>query len=559
MKRKSIGMVLKVLLAAVWMLSCNESDPSAQADKAEGSTGGIQLALVAGSASGSMYRLRDGVFDIVGMNTGSVVTVSSEDNLDDETIEVSLAPDTYSVFLNDGWRLEQINPVNDEELEVQLISDNPVYADVSSTSTTDVNFRFLVNGEPVVTDGTLSIGISVEEGADCADDYEPNNTLETAASVSLDPSIAAVACTNDADYYIFDPSVEAGENFIVEVRFSHAISDIDVVLFDADGMEVDYSGSVSDMERVGAVSDGRPYILYVFPYNSSAPPNTYTAGLVEIPTCEDAYEPNNSFEAASSVSFDPPIEASTCGTDNDYYTFEPPVEDGEYFVVDIAFFHAISDIDAALFDADGMEVSYSGSVSDMEQVGVVSDGRPYVLWVYPFDSTSQMNTYTVSFGEAVESDCCTTSIMPGCSDPEVETCVCDYDDWCCEYGFDEYCVEIAFAECNVQCTLSDGDCCEASEERGCGDTDIQDCICQIDSACCTDVYDEFCVTEAKAECGLECNTPPPDSDCCSVGANPGCTDSNVEACVCEIDPYCCAAPFDSNCVGIAADVCGATC
>ena len=191
-------------------------------------------------------------------------------------------------------------------------------------------------------------------------------------------------------------------------------------------------------------------------------------------------------------------------------------------------------------------------------MGTLADGGTYVLEVYPY-SFGGTNRFTVKMSTVGQSSCCEASVVPGCADPDVEACVCDQAYWCCEEGFDEYCVEIAFTECSAQCELGDGDCCEASEGPGCNDVEVQSCICQLDYACCTEAYDEFCVEEAMAECGLECNSQDPDSDCCTTGENPGCTNDDVEACVCGIDPFCCAAPFDSNCVGLAVDVCGADC
>jgi len=505
MKRFTIGQRLSVLLIAASIAGClNENRQTA--NSSQGPTGQIQLALSASGASGSEYRLRDAVFEIYNVDNDSMVSVSSEDDPSADRIDVSLATGTYGVFLEPGYRLVRVSEgggnadagdaedagvfdglstaadvdawrnayparkmrfnenrdrndraalnapavgvssrgigPRDDVMEAELISENPVFAEVYTDETTAVNFAFRVNGDVVETgDGVLSIGITVEEAsANCTDDYEPNDSFETAVSVDLSEEIEATSCDGNDDFYIFDPPVAQGEPFVVDILFSGASADIDAVLFDLDGNEVSYSGSVSDNEQVSAISDGRSYILYVIPFW---------------------------------------VPAST--------------------------------------------------------------------------------PYTVAASAAEQNDCCTASTVPGCSDPDIQACVCDFDEWCCMYGFDEACISIAITECEAPCAVNDGDCCEESEEPGCEDAALLSCLCQVDMDCCFDSYDSFCVMEAKAECGLVCETAPPDSDCCAAGENPGCTDDGVEACVCGIDPFCCVESFDANCAGIAVDMCGADC
>ncbi len=42
-------------------------------------------------------------------------------------------------------------------------------------------------------------------------------------------------------------------------------------------------------------------------------------------------------------------------------------------------------------------------------------------------------------------------------------------------------------------------------------------------------------------------------DCCSVTTVPGCTSKTAEACVCDVDPYCCTVAWDRSCVQLLAD------
>lgn len=103
-----------------------------------------------------------------------------------------------------------------------------------------------------------------------------------------------------------------------------------------------------------------------------------------------------------------------------------------------------------------------------------------------------------------------------------------------------------------------GDCCTASMSPGCAnDPAVEMCVCTGDSFCCTDAWDDSCVSEV-ANCAPACpGAPPPaqGSPCCSPTGGPGCGDPFAEACVCFIDDYCCNVDWDDECVGLATAAC----
>jgi hypothetical protein len=103
------------------------------------------------------------------------------------------------------------------------------------------------------------------------------------------------------------------------------------------------------------------------------------------------------------------------------------------------------------------------------------------------------------------------------------------------------------------------DCCTPSTSGSCRDTAIAACVCEGDPFCCSTEYDATCVTQAISRCGLDCEDRAPTSDCCAPSDVPGCTRSDVQACICDIDPICCVFRFDQNCVNLATSRCGASC
>lgn len=107
--------------------------------------------------------------------------------------------------------------------------------------------------------------------------------------------------------------------------------------------------------------------------------------------------------------------------------------------------------------------------------------------------------------------------------------------------------------------VASNDCCTTSSTSGCSDRAVLACVCQGDAFCCSDEYDGVCVTQAQSLCGLSCDPRPPESDCCAPSDVPGCTRPEVQACICDIDPFCCIFRFDDNCVNLAAARCAGAC
>lgn len=102
-----------------------------------------------------------------------------------------------------------------------------------------------------------------------------------------------------------------------------------------------------------------------------------------------------------------------------------------------------------------------------------------------------------------------------------------------------------------------GPCCEAQEMAGCGDANIEACVCATESFCCDVEWDVFCTVQTVLLGCAECPGIGGGGDCCAAHGNPGCDDDTVEQCVCNEDYVCCVDPWDDICVGIAMDTCAA--
>ena len=113
----------------------------------------------------------------------------------------------------------------------------------------------------------------------CGDDlYEPNNGFTTAFDLTLDEAvwlstIWGSGVANDDDFYVID--VTPGFlNVIVDLRFTHALGDIDVELYDASWFLVDLSDSSTNNEYIDVfVPFSGIYYILVYPFGSAC--NSY--------------------------------------------------------------------------------------------------------------------------------------------------------------------------------------------------------------------------------------------------------------------------------------------
>jgi hypothetical protein len=108
-------------------------------------------------------------------------------------------------------------------------------------------------------------------------------------------------------------------------------------------------------------------------------------------------------------------------------------------------------------------------------------------------------------------DCCATSSSGGCNDSAVAACVCEGDPFCCSTEFDALCVKQAVSRCGQDCDdrPPESDCCSASNVPGCTDAPVAACICEIDPFCCVFRFDQSCVNLGVSRCNLSCEEEVP--------------------------------------------------
>jgi len=319
------------------------------------------------SSSGNLYRLRNGVFNIIGMETGHEVVVNTEDDPDLSRIEVDVPSDEYLVFLESGYYLEKVG------------SEEP---DFSATARS-------AKGDRRLERALLTTDLRAQALA-----------AGGAGGASAIPGFAGAAPVPGA----------GGEGPVPGLGGAGPIPGA------AGAMPGVGGGGPDDGTFEAILISENPAFVFVAPYETSVVVFRFRIGdevvvtdsgtiAIEIEVeegsaCEDdEFEPNDGMEQATSVASDAVFDAVACDYDDDWYVFEAPTPEGEIFGVFVTFTHADGDIDALLFNEEGMIVSGGMGVTDQETLAAASDGGLYYLLVYTYNTS---NSYHVEITDQVE-------------------------------------------------------------------------------------------------------------------------------------------------------------
>ncbi|MCH2161741.1 MAG: hypothetical protein MK085_07685, partial [Phycisphaerales bacterium] len=159
-------------------------------------------------------------------------------------------------------------------------------------------------------------------------------------------------------------------------------------------------------------------------------------------------------------------------------------------------------------------------------------------------------------------DCLEAHPTPGCTDQECCLTVCDIDPACCKDLWDSLCVEYANFSCSSLCGAeAAGSCFVANGTPGCNDASCCDSVCLIDPFCCESQWDGNCAFTAGFSCqtgGGKCGDPAAGS-CDDPNGIPACDNEACCELVCEQDPRCCDTTWDIICVAYANAFCESNC
>lgn len=257
------------------------------------------------------------------------------------------------------------------------------------------------------------------------DQYEPNNTLQTAYTLSAGQVLPAITLwpAGDVDYFRF----HAKTGSVYEVATSALDPGLDTYLtvYDTNGNVIGSNDDAEPLSRASEVtiSAGQTgfYFFGVVNRDPTDPVDqTYSVGVTEVlgtatPTrvgSVDDCEPNGSFQTACALQLDvahsadfvPPVGA---GEDNDFYRIW--VKQGLYYTCETSALSALNDTNLILYSGPGEEFGVGGN-DDIDTLGGNLGSRVgylagYTGWLYalvgpgpnlePEYALSPLYTYTM--------------------------------------------------------------------------------------------------------------------------------------------------------------------
>ena len=323
--------------------------------------------------------------------------------------------DWYAIDLFVGDEITVDALFVDAEGDIDLyLYDDPAASAVDSSATTSDNeqvtwtattggthyMRAHLYGDAGVLEGNpYNLDVTVV-GATCAEDsYEDNDVFSAAAPLGDGSYSSLRACPTDNDWYAVD--LLAGDTISVDLFFSDAEGDIDLVLRSPSNSFLLSSGSSTDNESVGpyvATTDGA-YLVRAWLYSDDGAfvGNDYDMDITVTlaPCVDDGEEENDTDATASGLAPGLTPGLTTCPSDDDWYSIFMYV--GDELEVDALFSDAEGDIDLELYDPGLVEVDDSTSASDNETVGPYTAtvaGDHYVrAWLYLDAGVLEGNTY----------------------------------------------------------------------------------------------------------------------------------------------------------------------
>ena len=205
-------------------------------------------------------------------------------------------------------------------------------------------------------DGVIDQGCPPPPTPACGDDpYEPNNTLATAHSVTVNQGRFGFTCTTDKDFFALPTT--PGQAYRLNLAFPHANSDLELVLYE-DNVVYRRATSSTDHEQIEFTARAnKTYHAEV--ENPSGATSFYKLALTDSWACseEDALENNDNLSLINLLPSGWRTDAFICSNNRDFY-YMGTVNAGEtitigaYFTT--SFFLGEGDLDLLLYgDEDG--------------------------------------------------------------------------------------------------------------------------------------------------------------------------------------------------------------
>ncbi len=289
-----------------------------------------------------------------------------------------------------GATLQFTHTQGDLELELYDSADRLLERSSTSNDSENVSLRnrpagtyFLkVSGFNGASNPAYSLRLNTPFVDGPADRFEVNNTRPTATNLGAiegakDYPDLSINSSTDTDFYRFETKVSGKSGDEVRIRFSHALGDLDLRLFNSAGDLIGRSETSQDTEVISLT--GRPpgeyFVQVVGAENSKNPNYTLHIEASELIIPADRFEPNDTFQTATPLTV--PNGVATFQDLNihltgnsDWYSFSYVGDATATHFVSANFTHFLGDLDIELYDAQGTKIRASASIRDQELISL---------------------------------------------------------------------------------------------------------------------------------------------------------------------------------------------
>lgn len=210
------------------------------------------------------------------------------------------------------------------------------------------------------------------------DIYEENDVFSSA--VDLIKSWYSFLKSFDDDWYRI--WINNGEQFTIDMYFSHSIGDLNMELRDDANTILTGSYSSNDDESITWIAGYSGY-YYIYIYNLAVD-NTYDLDIYTSATVDDSYEENDFFSDAKEI-YKGYYSSLRC-EDNDWFKFW--IDQDEELIVKIYFIHnppSMGDLNIELYDDTYIYLTGSYSADDDE----------YISWIAGYSGYYYINIYNL--------------------------------------------------------------------------------------------------------------------------------------------------------------------
>ena len=373
MKKRGIILLLGIFVISSLIVvfnSYNISNPIISDDKSlvSNQSNTVQSIPDTSNDIGSAIAISEGYHSNNVMNTDGHNWYSIPGNINESlviTVFFTIAQGNLTLELHNFTHLLDSNdlPVGNKNLTYVI-------------SVTDVYYIHIFN--TTLFTGFFDLEISKD------DKYEPNNMFADAYEITPNWYFN-LRCYDDDWYRIW---LNNGDQFTIDILFSHALGDLDLELWDESGTTMlKDSRSADDNEHIDWFANYNGY--YYIRVLENGIGNTYNLDIQITSVSEDPYEENDGFFSAWDISLGS-YSPLFC-KDDDWFRFW--INNGEQFSVDIYFSHGVSNLDLELRNDSNITLTGSYSFDDNEYITWVAtySGNYYIK----INKSGSDNTYAL--------------------------------------------------------------------------------------------------------------------------------------------------------------------